>query len=333
MTNRELPGSWLLDAFRKGGADPGLLCERLPRETERLLGAPERLWPDEVNLILTECELLSGDAHFGLHMIDHVDFTSYGTYGYLLLSAPTVGRLLEVAQLYYPMFYRGGELILKISKSAGMLVYRVSRPTSVSPRHDNEWTLGFFVDFIQSKLETPWRPSRVSFSNSAPGNLSELHRQFGENLLFDQRETCFEFEPGLLDLQISDSDPQLLSILTRHADELLHGVLGAQSFEAQVRLLILERIRDGLPKADSIARLNSMSLSAFKRRLRNKGLSYRGLRDEVVREVSQRLLRDTDLSIGAIALEVGYSEHSAFDRAFARISGMTPLEYRRSSRG
>jgi len=311
MTNRELPGSWLLDAFRKGGADPGLLCERLPRETERLLGAPERLWPDEVNLILTECELLSGDAHFGLHMIDHVDFTSYGTYGYLLLSAPTVGRLLEVAQLYYPMFYRGGELILKISKSAGMLVYR----------------------FIQSKLETPWRPSRVSFSNSAPGNLSELHRQFGENLLFDQRETCFEFEPGLLDLQISDSDPQLLSILTRHADELLHGVLGAQSFEAQVRLLILERIRDGLPKADSIARLNSMSLSAFKRRLRNKGLSYRGLRDEVVREVSQRLLRDTDLSIGAIALEVGYSEHSAFDRAFARISGMTPLEYRRSSRG
>lgn len=332
MTNREFPGSWLLDAFRRGGADPDLLRARLPREWERLLRAPESLRPDEVNRILLECARLSHDPHFGLHLVPRIDVTSYGAYGYLLLSTPTVRSFLEVAQRYYPTFYRGAELELEVSAAGARLEYRVTGLGSASQRHDNEWTLAFFVNFIRSRLDFAWHPSRVKFSNPSPGDLSELRREFGDNVLFDQPETSFELEPELLDVRISDSDTRLLAILRQHADELLGEVLASDSFEHQVRLVMLEQLKAGLPSADSIARSSSMSLSTLKRRLREAGLSYRDLRDGVVREVSERLLRETDLSIGAIALEVGYSEHSAFDRAFARLCGMTPLEYRRSAK-
>jgi AraC-like DNA-binding protein len=332
MTKREFPGSWLLDAFRSGGADPDQLLDRLPRESERLLQAPEGLRPDEVNRILLECARLSHDPHFGLHLIHHIDITSYGAYGYLLLSTPTVRSFLEVAQRYYPTFYRGAELALTVSADGARLEYRVTGLGSASQRHDNEWTLAFFVNFIRSRLEFAWYPRRVKFSNPPPGDLGELRREFGDHILFDQPETSFELEPDILDVRISNSDPRLLAILQQHADELLQAALASDSFEHQVRLVILERLKSGLPSADSIARSSSMSLSTLKRRLRETGLSYRDLRDGVVREVSERLLRETDLSIGAIALEVGYSEHSAFDRAFARLCGMTPLEYRRSTK-
>lgn len=327
----EQPGTWLLDTFRRGGVDTARLREQLPAETERMLRHPERLWPEEVNQILVACEGLSGDPHFGLHLVDAIDITAYGTYGYLLLAAPTVRSFLEIARRYYPTFYRGAELVLTESGAGGALSYRTHRQGPTSPRHDNEWTLGFFVSFLQSRLDVPWYPTRVRFANSPPADLSELLRRFGPDLLFEQPETAFEFESDLFEVRISDADPRLLSILTTHADELLREASESGSLEAQIRLQILEQLGHGLPSAQSIARLHSMSLSAFKRRLGREEMNFRELRDEVVREVAQRLLRDTDIGIGAIALQVGYSEHSAFDRAFVRLTGMTPTEYRRTS--
>jgi len=188
------------------------------------------------------------------------------------------------------------------------------------------------VNFLQSRLRFPWHPTLVRFANAPPADTSELRRLFGDHILFDQSETSFEFEAELLELRISEADPRLLSILTAHADELLRAVVDSRSFEAEVRLQILELMRLGLPTAESVAHLHSMSLSAFKRRLEREGVSFRELRDTVVREVAQRLLRNTDIGIGAIALQVGYSEHSAFNRAFARLCGMTPTQYRRRFR-
>jgi AraC-like DNA-binding protein len=171
----------------------------------------------------------------------------------------------------------------------------------------------------------------VTFANPSPGDLGELSEVFGGNLRFDEPETSIEIELELLDVTIGGGDPGLFSILLRHADELLSAITRSESFEAQVRLGILERLGEGLPSAESIAGLLSMSLSGFKRRLREEGLSYRGLRNEVVVQVSQQLLRETNLEVGAIALEMGYSEHSAFGRAFARICGVSPVEYRRKA--
>ena len=243
---------------------------------------------------MLECARLSHDPHFGLHLIHHIDITSYGAYGYLLLSTPTVRSFFEVAQRYYPTFYRGAELALTVSADGARLEYRVTGLGSASQRHDNEWTLAFFVNFIRSRLEFAWYPRRVKFSNPPPGDLGELRREFGDHILFDQPETSFELEPDILDVRISNSDPRLLAILQQHADELLQAALASDSFEHQVRLVILERLKSGLPSADSIARSSSMSLSTLKRRLRETGLSYRDLRDGVVREVSERLLRETD---------------------------------------
>jgi AraC-like DNA-binding protein len=65
---------------------------------------------------------------------------------------------------------------------------------------------------------------------------------------------------------------------------------------------------------------------------RQRGTNYKQLREEVIVELAKQSLADTDASITVIGGKLGYSESSAFVRAFKRMTGTTPAAYRKSVR-
>ena len=71
------------------------------------------------------------------------------------------------------------------------------------------------------------------------------------------------------------------------------------------------------------------SVRTLQRRLQESGLSYSELVNELRFETAARLLRETDATALEIALEVGYEDPSHFSRAFKRLAGISPREYRR----
>jgi len=324
----EHPGAWLLEALAKGGVDTQELSRRLPEQMDLAIRSPHTLRPDAVNAILLECASLSGDGDFGLRMIDLVDLSRLGIYGYLLMNAPTVVEALEIACRYYPTFYMCAALDLSTADGVASLSYRVKVPATVSERHDNEWTLGFFVSLIRRGAADDWTPTRATFTHSSPENLAELTRTFGPNLYFDHSINSIEFPVDVLNYCINETDSHLLRVLTQHADNLLTGIQFDANLAGKVRLLILENLGSGTTNAAKIAKALNISLSTLKRRLLQDGCSYRELRDGVVEEVAKIALRESDVPVSEVAVRVGYSELSAFDRAFARITGMTPMEYR-----
>ena len=330
MTTDQQPGAWLLKAFAKGGVDVGELFRRLPGPMDQAMRATETLTPDVVNSILRECASLSGDSNFGLRMIELVDASDLGIYGYLLMNSPTVGEALEVACRYYPTFYRGAALHLTMARGRARLTYRLKGPSTVSARHDNEWTLGFFVSLIRRGASTDWTPTRATFKHDAPRDLRELHEFFGPNLRFGNATSGIEFPAGILRHRISQADPDLLRVLARHADDLLAGIRDEEGIAHEVRLLIMEGLDSGQADAASIAGKLKISVSTLKRRLKEEATTYRALRDSVVGDIAKAALAQTRAPVSEIALRVGYSELSAFDRAFMRLTGMTPLEYRAS---
>jgi AraC-like DNA-binding protein len=93
----------------------------------------------------------------------------------------------------------------------------------------------------------------------------------------------------------------------------------------------MEGLEHEQAKAAVVARKLNMSLSSFKRRLLESGLDFRALRDGIVKDLSQRALAETRLPLGDIALKMGYSELSAFARAFRRLTGVPPLAFRRAA--
>ena len=329
-TDNLLAGTKLLDALERGGVDLDVLGRALPHEYRLAQQQPRMLLPDDMSRIFIECARQTGDEHFGLHMSQYAPHDTVGVYGYLLLNAPSIGELLKIASKYFPIFYQGATLRVATVGANSKLIFTRGRPETLSPQHGNEWTLGAFTRLIRSWNLDDWTPIRVRFTNPQPANIDPLLRMFGDNIQFSQEETSIEFERELLRQRNPRADTNLLEILLMQADRLLTRVVNEQSFEAQVRFLILERLEPDGATAGSIARQLNMSVSTLKRRLKEVGLSFRTMREEVIVNLAHQALADSDVRISDIALKLGYSELSSFDRMFARVTGKSPRAYRQS---
>ncbi|WP_262267560.1 MULTISPECIES: helix-turn-helix domain-containing protein [Microvirga] len=114
---------------------------------------------------------------------------------------------------------------------------------------------------------------------------------------------------------------------TRRADE-APSASGLDSLTDDLRrVLRIELFRDTC-SAVSVARLFSMHRRTLSRHLRNQGLAFRQVANEIRFEIACDLLENTDMPLSQIAAVLRYSELSAFTRAFRRWSGHTPSAWR-----
>ena len=66
------------------------------------------------------------------------------------------------------------------------------------------------------------------------------------------------------------------------------------------------------------------------RRLANEGITYQRLADEVRFDLAKEMLREQDVTLGEIAVHLGFSDAGNFSRTFRRIGGLSPRQYRKS---
>ncbi|MBM6583004.1 helix-turn-helix transcriptional regulator [Microvirga sp. BT689] len=83
-----------------------------------------------------------------------------------------------------------------------------------------------------------------------------------------------------------------------------------------IRRLLCPWLTSHRGSVDDMAALLAMNRRTFERRLKRRGTSYRALADEIRFEVACCLLKDTAMSLSQIAAALGYSQTSAFTRAF-----------------
>ena len=332
MATKQEAGKWIIEAFEAAGLDVVSLCELLPGGLPRLVDQPEQVTTEEINSLLLEAERRAGDQDLGLHLAQYSNLRSMGIYGYLLLNAATLHELLELAGRYYATIYQTAQIAFTVIDGVASLEYKPLVTGKLSSRHDTEWTLGFFVYLIRSITNASWQPIQTMFTHGKPADTGLVHQVFGAEVSFDQPRNRFEFDAALLGLTFNDSDQELLQVVKSSADRHLRTFTTQNSFESHVRLLIMKDISQEGFGIDSVARQLGMSVSTFQRRLRRGGRSYRMLREEVVLDLAKQALAETDSPISHIAFMLGYSEISAFDHAFYRITGLYPRAYRNKSR-
>ena len=85
---------------------------------------------------------------------------------------------------------------------------------------------------------------------------------------------------------------------------------------------------DGPPRLEALAREARCSARTVQRRLRGAGLTFMGLLDETRLEAAARLLREPRVRVVDVAVDLGYSDHANFTRAFRRWAGVSPTQYR-----
>ena len=80
---------------------------------------------------------------------------------------------------------------------------------------------------------------------------------------------------------------------------------------------------------DETAQILGTSIRSIQRRLANEHMTYSGVLEHARSNVGARLLATTDVKMSEISAHLGYSNQSAFTRAFRRWAGVAPREFRR----
>jgi AraC-like DNA-binding protein len=124
-------------------------------------------------------------------------------------------------------------------------------------------------------------------------------------------------------------DEALRRTLRRHADLVLatHPA-GGDSMADRVRAELLQLATVGLPSIDDIARRLATSPRSLQRRLRDEGVTFADLVRRTREDLARRYLKDPGLTVTEVAYLLGFSEASAFSRAFRAWTGRTPGEFR-----
>jgi AraC-like DNA-binding protein len=100
------------------------------------------------------------------------------------------------------------------------------------------------------------------------------------------------------------------------------------TFAASLRLLLEGYLAEGTLSIDLGAELCCTSVRTLQRRLRTCGYSFSELVEHARCEIASRLLRSTDARIIDIGQEVGYTDPTHFSRAFRRLTGTSPRDFR-----
>ena len=165
-----------------------------------------------------------------------------------------------------------------------------------------------------------------------PEHHQEHQEIFGAPVQFGRRTNALAFRPVDLDTRMPAADPYLYSIVERFLRSRCELHEDPENFAESVRNQIKLNLSTTIPTIAEIAQLFGLSDQKFQHELHAHKLSFKSLLKAAREELSLHYLDNHDLPLTEVAILLGYSELSAFSRAFRNWTGMSPQRYRQSHR-
>jgi AraC-like DNA-binding protein len=288
---------------------------------------PEKRLPHTVAVSLwAEAARLTNDLDLGLHVAEGIRPGAYGALGYALRTSENFGRSLERLCRYHRVLHDLAEVQLTVRGGRATLSHRLPLPGGV-PRAVSEYIVAAWLLTSRQSTGVHWIPIEARFPHPTPDDTSEHRRLFGCPLKFGHDRSELVFSRDLLEMPFLDADPNLRAILEAQVVAILQKLPKGEAMTDAVRRLLAGELCNGEPSLEQIARRLHMSPRTLHRRLEEDGTSFRQVLAEVRREMAARHLSERRLAIGEIAFLLGFSEPSAFHRAFKRWTGHAPLAY------
>ena len=256
----------------------------------------------------------------------------YGAFGLAWKSAPTLGDSCERAERYARVLTSVATYeVRETDDGVYMLLHRDGDRETTGLRLSNEATIASIAAISQEVSTSKFQPSAIYFKHDAPGPVEAHERHFGCSVHFGTDKDALLIPAETMRAPNRVGDPSIVEFFDTHLEEELSKFDDDASLERRVRLQVSQSLSQGVPTVSAIARNFAMSARTLQRRLSNRGYSFQTLVDESRRELAERLLEKTDYPLAQVAFLTGFSEQSAFNRAFKRWAGQTPRSFRLKS--
>lgn len=171
---------------------------------------------------------------------------------------------------------------------------------------------------------------RTEFSYPEPAHSAEYRLMYCADLRFDRPNTLLAFDASYLDLPVVQNERSAKEFLRTAPESILVKYKNGSSLTARVRRRLRQFLPGAVPDFEELAQELGMTPATMRRRLHEEGESYQSIKDQLRRDLAISYLSHTRRSVMDIAVELGFSERSAFHRAFRKWTGASPGEFRRT---
>jgi AraC-like DNA-binding protein len=316
----------MLDAVAREGGDPAAIA----REAELDMAAVD----DRDARIPLPCLHAAWEAVLrraprvgaGVAGVQSYSPSDYGLVGFVAMNSATLGEGLEHVVRYSGLWT--DEPVMSLAGSTLSLVYRTRFPDRLGLRVATEATLAEIVHGARVLTATHIVPREVGFSHAAPDDVSVHTAFFGCAVRFSAPRTAMVLRREDLALPLGKADPKLGAFLREMANQALAKRASEPSPLDRIREVIAEELVRGEPSLERVAKRMATSGRTLRRRLEENGTTFRALLDAARADLARSYVQDRRISLSEVAFMLGFSEPSAFNRAFKRWTDTTPAAWR-----
>jgi AraC-like DNA-binding protein len=271
----------------------------------------------------------SGDPDFGLYAAESLPIGVHGVLEFSAMSRANLREAFESFVRYYRLLGAMGQLELEMQPDRAIVrVHPIVDFPAERLRHFIEHMLALIVSRGRILAGDEVAPVEVRFMHGRPPSTAAHDRVFRSALSFGHATNEMFVDRAILELPLRTANPAVSAALEESAETMLG--LDVEDVLERVRGALREALESGDARLEMVARRLRVGARTLQRRLSDEGTTYAQVLDEVRRETAQRWVQQGSMSFGEIAFALGFSEPSAFHRAFKRWTGTTPKAYQAS---
>jgi AraC-like DNA-binding protein len=327
--------SWLIaarNAVEQRGVDADALLQQvgldLSTATDPMARYPAHLglafWQKAVNLI--------GEEMLGMDVALQFMPLNFNALGYALMASENLGQMYLRLSRYAHIVTDAADIRFEVDAGAGRLSIRGDSALLATVDDATRWSIFDYamltvVRGSRMLYGKDFMPLELRLQRQRPKDHARFERVLRCVPVYGCQDNTLVVDLATLNKPLSYANTDVVKASETTLDRYSSN-LGERQLTEQLATVLKELLPSGEPLQDDVAQRLDMTLRTLQRRLAELGTCYRDVLNDTRHQLALSHLRSEQVSVGEIAFLLGFSEVSAFTRAFKRWTGYSPREWR-----
>ncbi|MCV6615550.1 MAG: AraC family transcriptional regulator [Cellvibrionaceae bacterium] len=276
-----------------------------------------------LDLAAAECQC----PHFGILLGGAHDISILGPIGRLGLYCSNVGEAMRSINSFFHLQSGGASYI---DKAEGNIILKIREPLIPELANNKvlqDLAIAGVCQIMRTFCGSHWNPVAVYLSHPQPQKTEPYQQLFRAPVYFNQEFQALGYLAKDLELPLNSADTEMKNILHSQFTQLSQS--RTATLRQQVNSTINLLLSSGRCNVETVAKSLSMHSRTLHRQLSAEGTTFKELLNDNRHSLACDFLRNTQLSLVQICLCLGYSDATAFSRAFKRWENCSPAEWRK----
>ena len=274
------------------------------------------------------------DAAFPLRVASAFQLEDNELFGFLAMSCATLGEAFDRTVAYSRLYCSGATYVMDLSPTATRIIW-YGWPGDLGDtgyRAAMDYHVADMANATRRLGRGSPSPTAIRLKHAAPATSRGHSEHYGVTPGFGAPLYELVYPAGLRDEPIASFNSRLRDYFDEECRRLVEKLGDATSTVARVRKLLIGAMDGADTTIETTASRLGMSPRSLQRRLADENTRYNDLLADVRADLAKRYLARGTVSASEVAYLIGFTEPSAFFKAFKRWTGMTPREFQMGAR-